>query len=74
MPSDRMIVMTRRRLYEAAWALRELGTVPPLVDDPETSATVRSGEVIAPADKDWLTIYDECIAETRHPDLMRAAE
>ena len=25
-PSDRMIVMTRRRLYEAAWALREQGT------------------------------------------------
>jgi phthalate 4,5-dioxygenase len=73
-PSDRMIVMTRRRLYEAAWALKEHGTVPPLVDDPEAAAAVRSGEVIAPADGDWLAIYDECIAEARHPGLLKAAE
>src|ERR1700733_363148 len=73
-PSDRMIVMTRRRLYEAAWALREHGTVPPLVDDPEKSAAVRSGEVVAPADKDWLDIYEECIADASHPGLLRAAE
>lgn len=73
-PSDRMIVMTRRRLYEAAWALNEHGTVPPLVDDPESAAAVRSGEVIAPADRDWLDIYADCIAETRHPTQLRAAE
>ena len=73
-PSDRMIVMTRRRLYEAAWALQQNGTVPPLVDDPEKAATVRSGEVVASADRDWLDIYDECIAEARHPALLRAAE
>jgi phenylpropionate dioxygenase-like ring-hydroxylating dioxygenase large terminal subunit len=73
-PSDRMIVMTRRRLYEAAWALREHGTVPPLVDDPEKAAAVRSGEVVAPADRDWLDIYDDCIAEAQHPSLSRAAE
>jgi len=73
-PSDHMIVMTRRRLYEAAWALRENGTVPPLVDDPETSAAVRSGEIIAPADRDWLEIYEDAIADARHPDLLRAAE
>jgi hypothetical protein len=69
-----MIVVTRRRLYEAAWALKEHGTVPPLVDDPETAAAVRSGEVVAPADRDWLAIYDECIAEARHPSLLKAAE
>jgi hypothetical protein len=73
-PSDRMIVMTRRRLYEAAWALKEHGTVPPLVDDPETAAFVRSGEVVAPADRDWLDIYAECIAEAKHPALGQAAE
>jgi phthalate 4,5-dioxygenase oxygenase subunit len=73
-PSDRMIVMTRRRLYEAAWALQEHGTVPPLVDDPETAASVRSGEVVAPTDRDWVEIYDEMIADARHPGLLRAAE
>lgn len=73
-PSDRMIVMTRRRLYEAAWALQEHGTVPPLVDDPQTAAAVRSGEIVAPADRDWLAVYDSCIAEARHPLPARAAE
>ena len=59
---------------DAAWALREHGTVPPLVDDPENAAAVRSGEVIAPADRDWLEIYAECIAEAQHPSLLKAAE
>ncbi|HWD57827.1 MAG TPA: Rieske 2Fe-2S domain-containing protein [Stellaceae bacterium] len=73
-PSDRMIVMTRRRLYEAAWALRGHGTVPPLVDDPETAARVRSGEIVAPADRDWLELYEEALAGVRRPPLPRAAE
>jgi hypothetical protein len=73
-PSDRMIVMTRRRLYEAAWALRETGAVPPLVDDPEKSAAVRAGEIVAPASRDWLEIYEEALADVRRPDILRAAE
>jgi phthalate 4,5-dioxygenase oxygenase subunit len=47
-PSDRMITMTRRRLLEAARALRDNGTVPPLVDHPEISSVARSGDLIAP--------------------------
>src|SRR5258708_30764670 len=47
-PSDHMIVMTRRRLLAAARALRDKGTVPPLVDDPELSVGARAGDVIAP--------------------------
>lgn len=69
-----MIVATRRRLYEAAWALREHGTVPPLVDDPRAAAAVRSGEVVAPADKDWLAVYEAALAEARRPPLSHAAE
>ena len=73
-PSDRMIVTTRRRLFEAAWALREHGTVPPLVDDPETAAGVRSGEAIAAAERDWLEVYREALRDIRRPPLPRAAE
>lgn len=73
-PSDRMIVATRRRLYEAASALRDRATVPPLVDNPEAAAAVRSGEVIAPADKDWLEVYDAALAGIRRPPLSHAAE
>jgi len=73
-PSDWMIVATRRRLYEAAWALCEHGATPPLVDDPEKSSTVRSGEIIAPASRDWLEAYEDAFADARHPTLPRAAE
>ena len=71
-PSDRMIVMTRRRLYDAAWAFKEHGTVPPLVDDPETAAAVRSGEIIASADRDWVELYEEALVDVRRPSLVEA--
>ena len=66
--------MTRRRLYEAAWAWREHGTVPPLVDDPETAGAVRSGETVAPAERDWVELYEEALADVRRPPLQHAAE
>ncbi|HXC30232.1 MAG TPA: hypothetical protein VNV38_19925, partial [Stellaceae bacterium] len=65
---------TRRRLYEAAWALKEHGTVPPLVDDPEKATLVRSGEIIAPADRDWVELYEEALVDVRGPKLPQAAE
>ena len=41
-PSDQMIARTRRRLVHAARALREKGTVPPAVDNPEVFLRARS--------------------------------
>jgi phthalate 4,5-dioxygenase oxygenase subunit len=73
-PSDLMIVMTRRRLLEAARALRDSGTIPPLVDDPGLSATARSGDLIAPEGQDWLEAYEETLQEALHPAILRAAE
>ncbi|HZT06988.1 MAG TPA: Rieske 2Fe-2S domain-containing protein [Chloroflexota bacterium] len=51
--SDAMIIRTRRRLLEAARALRERGQAPPGVDEPEVYS-VRSGGVILPRDADWI--------------------
>jgi phthalate 4,5-dioxygenase len=73
-PSDLMIVMTRRRLIEAARALRDTGTVPPLVDDPETAFEARSGDLIAPADQPWLEAYEQTLQQALHPVMLRAAE
>jgi len=50
--SDSMIIRTRRRWIAAAKALRENGTVPPGVDNPEMYLQ-RSGEVILPRSVDW---------------------
>jgi phthalate 4,5-dioxygenase len=73
-PSDRMIVMTRRRLLEAARALQDNGTIPPLVDDPDLGASARSGDLIAPEGQPWLEAYDQALSQARHPGMLRAAE
>ena len=74
-PSDLMIAITRRRLADAARALRDEGKIPPLVDDPEISTSARSGDLIAPAAQPWLEAYEENLREAVHPGaLLRAAE
>ncbi|MGH7302427.1 MAG: Rieske 2Fe-2S domain-containing protein, partial [Candidatus Rokuibacteriota bacterium] len=51
--SDAMVIRTRRRVLNAARALRDKVTAPPGVDDP-TVYRHRSGGVILPRDADWL--------------------
>ena len=71
--SDLMIARTRQRLLRAMKALRDSGTTPPGVDDPEVYR-VRSGGALLPRDADWL----EATAERRkafvdHPELEEQA-
>jgi phthalate 4,5-dioxygenase len=73
-PSDRMIVMTRRRLLDAVRALEDKGTVPPGVDDPNVSASARSGDLIAPEGQPWLEAYEQALGQALHPVLALAAE
>jgi hypothetical protein len=56
--SDAMIIRSRRRVINAAKALRDSGTVPPGVDDPAVYRC-RSGGVILPRDADWLAATTE---------------
>jgi phthalate 4,5-dioxygenase oxygenase subunit len=58
--SDAMIIRTRRRLIDAARALREQGTVPPGAEDPKVYA-VRSGGAVIPKGTNWV----EATAELR---------
>ena len=73
-PSDRMITMTRRRLMDAARALRDHGTIPPLVDNPHISTVARSGDLIAPANLSWLDAYEQTLGRALHPEFSQAAE
>jgi phthalate 4,5-dioxygenase len=73
-PSDRMIVLTRRRLVAAALALRDHGAVPPLVDDREAAGTARAGDLICPESQSWLEIYEATLGKAIHPALEYAAE
>jgi len=51
--SDAMVIRTRRRVLNAARALRDSGATPPGVDNPEVYRH-RSGGVVLPRDADWL--------------------
>jgi phthalate 4,5-dioxygenase oxygenase subunit len=73
-PSDRMIVITRRRLIEAVTALRERGAVPAGVDNPGIASSARSGDLIVPEGRLWLEAYEETLAEAPHPVMPLAAE
>jgi phthalate 4,5-dioxygenase oxygenase subunit len=73
-PSDRMIVVTRRRLADAARSLRDDGTLPPLVDDPGIGTAIRSGDLIAPEDQPWLEAYEQTLQQALHPGVLLAAE
>jgi phthalate 4,5-dioxygenase len=53
--ADAMIIRTRRRLLEAARALRDHGTVPPGVDEPDIYA-VRSATVILDDGAPWIEV------------------
>jgi phthalate 4,5-dioxygenase len=71
--SDLMIARTRMRLLRAMRALRDDGTTPPGVDNPEVYR-IRSGGALLPRDADWL----EATAERRmafvdHPELLEQA-
>ena len=56
--SDRMVIRTRKRLIDAAKALRDTGQVPPGVDEPKVYA-VRSGGVVLPRGADWIEATQE---------------
>ena len=71
---SRVIAVTRRRLAEAVRALRDNGTVPPLVDDPAMASQARSGDLVASDEQPWLAAYQETLRQARHPELLAAAE
>jgi phthalate 4,5-dioxygenase len=70
--SDQMVIRTRKRLIDAARALRDHGTIPPGVDDPDVYQ-VRSGGAILPRGANWLAATRELRrAGVTHPGLSRS--
>jgi len=70
--SDAMVIRTRKRLLDAARALRDRGQIPPGVDDPRVYA-VRSGGVVLPRNADWIEATQKLrTAWTEHPGLTRS--
>jgi phthalate 4,5-dioxygenase len=73
--SDRMVIATRRALLNAARDLQETGSVPKLVDNPELCRDARGGDVVAPAEQDWVAVYEAAMRAAEGPTRgLRAAE
>jgi len=70
--SDAMVIRTRKRLIDAAKALRDAGQVPPGVDDPAVYRQ-RSGGVVLPRGANWIeATKDLRRAGVEHPHLSRS--
>jgi phthalate 4,5-dioxygenase oxygenase subunit len=72
-PSDQMIARTRRRLIQAARALRDKKTSPPGVADPGVFRGARSGYFISGESRPWQEIYARRLAEAVRPAEERRA-
>jgi len=59
--SDRMIVLTRRLLLQAALAYGESGKLPAILDDPGLCRDARGGDLICPETVSWLDAYKDTI-------------
>ncbi len=69
-PSDQMIARSRRRLLFAARALRDDGTVPPGVDNPEVYFAARSGYFLSASTAAWDEIYAIQLKAAVRPALL----
>jgi len=72
--SDRMIVITRRRLLAAARAFAETGALPPGAASAEAYGRVRGGYFLAPQSRAWPDVYHQQLAAVRNADATEAAE
>jgi phenylpropionate dioxygenase-like ring-hydroxylating dioxygenase large terminal subunit len=72
--SDRMIVVTRRRLLTAAKALADAGTPPPGAATPEAYGGERGGFFLAPEARKWPDVYRQQLALFGAKDKTEAAE
>jgi hypothetical protein len=61
-----MVIRSRRRVINAAKALRDAGVVPPGVDEPAVYRC-RSGGVILPRGADWLDATKDLRRAFVHP-------
>ena len=68
--SDKMIIMTRRRLMQSVQALSEENTLPAGVNNPEIYNGQRAGEMIIPQEADWLEKYREICQESVNKEAL----
>ena len=74
-PSDQMVARTRRRLLQAARALRDKGIPPPGIEHPEVFYGSRGGFFFTQPRSDWRDLYAEQLRVAVRPaEKKQAAE
>lgn len=69
--SDRMVMLTRRRLLEAAIEFRKSGKLPEMVDKPELCEGTAGGDIVVERGTDWLDVYEKVMTERYGPNRFR---
>jgi nitrite reductase/ring-hydroxylating ferredoxin subunit len=69
--SDRMVMLTRRRLLDAALAFREKGELPEVLDQPALARGTAGGDVVVAAGTAWLDAYEQVMTERYGPNRSR---
>jgi phthalate 4,5-dioxygenase oxygenase subunit len=72
--SDKMIIMTRRKLLAAAQAYSKDKVLPDDVNKPEVFNGQRSGEMIIPEDADWLKEYKDICKKCVNTETVKESE
>jgi nitrite reductase/ring-hydroxylating ferredoxin subunit len=72
--SDRMVILTRRVMLDAAKKYAATGELPPVAYKPELAKDARGGDIIVPYGTEWLEGYEEKMAEIKgyKPNLTAA--
>jgi nitrite reductase/ring-hydroxylating ferredoxin subunit len=72
--SDRMVILTRRIMLDAAREYAESGKLPEVVDKPELCRNARGGDIVVPYGTDWLESYEDKMAAIKgyRPDIKTA--
>lgn len=63
--SDRMVVLTRRVLLNAALEFQKSGALPEVLDKPELCREARGGDMMTPSGTDWFDAYLEGMDKLR---------
>jgi phthalate 4,5-dioxygenase oxygenase subunit len=69
--SDRMVMITRRRLLDAAIAFREKGELPEVRDTPSLAHGTAGGDIVAPKGTDWLDVYEKTMTDRHGPNRFK---
>jgi hypothetical protein len=71
--SDRMVIVTRRAMLDAAIEWRDKKVLPEMVDNPELCREARGGDILVPYGTDWLEGYEKKMAELKGKKAEQAA-